>query len=375
MRSDVPVGLFLSSGIDSGALLAIMSQYASRPVHTFTIGFEDGEKSNETDEARVMANRFGADHSEMIIGPQDYERYYERYMGDLEEPVGNETAAAFYFVSLIASQKVKVALSGQGADEPWAGYNRYIGIKFSASYSQLPTFLTNCVVHGAVERFAKNAVLKRGAASLSEPDVLTRFVKVYSFFTESMKAKLFRPWVKEYISSDGREARHALKRLQADVNGLDPLTQMLYIDTRANLPDDLLMVADKTAMANSLEARVPFLDHRLVEFIETLPPTLKLRGFQGKYLHKKALTKWLPNEVVYRKKKGFANPIDKWLRVKMRRYVDNCLASDHSAVNRYFERSYIQELLRAHESNRQEYLRHIYLLISFELWHQRFLNN
>jgi asparagine synthase (glutamine-hydrolysing) len=296
-------------------------------------------------------------------------------MWDLEEPVGNETAAAFYFVSLIASQKVNVALSGQGADEPWAGYNRYIGIKFSASYSRLPTFLTDFVVRGAVEKLVKSSILKRGAASLSEPDVLTRFVKVYSFFTESMKANLFQPWVKEQISSDGREARQALRRLQADVDGLDPLTQMLYIDTRASLPDDLLMVADKTAMANSVEARVPFLDHRVVEFIETIRPTLKLRGLQGKYLHKKALTKWLPNEVVYRTKKGFANPIDKWLRAKMRRYVDYCLVSDNSAVNRYFERSYIQELLRAHEANRQEYLRHIYLLISFELWHQRFLNN
>ena len=375
MRSDVPVGLFLSSGVDSGALLAIMNQYSGRPVHTFTIGFEDGAKSNETDDARDIANRFGAEHSEMMVGAGDYEKYYERYMWDLEEPVGNETAAAFYFVSLIASRKVKVTLSGQGADEPWAGYNRYLGIKYSAGYSQLPTFFTRHLVRGTVERFSKSATLRRAVASLDEPDVLTRFVKVYSFYTETMKGRLFQPWVKEHISADGVEARQALQRLQSDVDGLDPLTQMLYIDTRANLPDDLLMVGDKMAMANSLEARVPFLDHRIVEFIETLPPSLKLRGVQGKYLHKKALTKWLPNEIVYRRKKGFANPIDKWLRAKMRRYVDECLASDDAAVNRYFDRGYIKELLAAHEANRQDYLRHIYLLISFELWHQTFLAN
>jgi asparagine synthase (glutamine-hydrolysing) len=189
-----------------------------------------------------------------------------------------------------------------------------------------------------------------------------------------MKAKLFQPWVKAQISSDGREARQALRRLQADVETLDPLTQMLYIDTRSNLPDDLLMVADKTAMANSLEARVPYLDHRLVEFVETLPPDKKLRWFTGKYLHKKALEKWLPKEVVYRKKKGFENPIDKWLRDRMRFYVTECLLNDRAAVNRYFERNYIKEIVAQHEAKNQNYLRHIYLLISFELWHQKFIS-
>jgi asparagine synthase (glutamine-hydrolysing) len=374
MRSDVPVGLFLSSGIDSGALLAIMNQYAGRPVHTFTIGFEDGERTNETDDAREMARRFGADHTEMIVGPKDYEDYYERYLCDLEEPVGNETAAAFYFVAKIASQKVKVALTGQGADEPWAGYHRYIGMKLSQIYSRLPVFLTNGVVRRLVERFATNERLKRGAESLYEPDVLSRMVKVYSFYSTEMKSKLFQPWLLEEISPNGNEARQSLRRLQQDVEELDPLTQMLYIDTRANLPDDLLMVADKTAMANSVEARVPFLDYRLVEFIETLPPSLKLHGFSGKYLHKKAVEKWLPKKMVYRKKKGFENPIDRWLRQQMSRYVSDSLLSERSAVNRYFDRDYIRQIVADHEAGRQNYLRHIYLLISFEMWHQTFLS-
>lgn len=373
MRSDVPVGLFLSSGIDSGALLAIMSKYAGKPVHTFTIGFEDGESSNENDDARRMAERFGADHSEMIVGPEDYAKYYDRYLWDLEEPVGNETAAAFHFVSLIASRKVKVALTGQGADEPWAGYHRHIGVKLSQLYSRLPSFLTEYVFSGMARLFGRNERLTRGALSLQERDVLTRFVKVYSFYSASMKEKLFQPWVRELIAPDGYEARQALRPLQADVEQLDPLTQMLYIDTRANLPDDLLMVADKTAMANSLEARVPFLDYRLVEFIETLPPDLKLRGFQGKYLHKKAVEKWLPKEMVYQKKKGFSNPIQEWLRARMRSYVGDCLLSERAAIRKYFDQDYIRELLTAHEANRQNYLRHIYLLISFELWHQTFI--
>jgi asparagine synthase (glutamine-hydrolysing) len=373
MRSDVPVGLFLSAGIDSNALLAMMSERSDRPIHTFTIGFEEGESSNETDDARRMAQRFGADHSEMIVGPRDYQDYYKRYLWDLEEPVGNESAAAFYFVSLIASRKVKVALSGQGADEPWAGYDRHIGIKLSQMYSQIPQVVTRRILGPMVERFGRDPRWRRGTVALDEPDVLTRLVKIYSFYTSDMKAKLFRPWLLEQVSPDGRDAREALSRLHADVDHLDPLTQMLYIDTRADLPDDLLMVGDKTSMANSLESRVPYLDYRLVEFVEKLPSNLKLRGFKAKYLHKKAVEKWLPRDVIDQKKKGFANPVYKWLRDSMQQYVSDCLLSDKSAVARYFDQSYIRRLVADHEAGRQDYMRHIYLLISFELWHQMFI--
>jgi asparagine synthase (glutamine-hydrolysing) len=373
MRSDVPVGLFLSSGVDSAALLALMGRHAGAPVRTFTIGFEDGEKSNETADARALAQRFGADHEEMIVSAADYKQYFDRHLWDLEEPLGNETAAAFYFVSRIASRKVKVALAGQGADEPWAGYHRYIGIKLSQLYSRLPAFVTDGAIRPIVERASANERLRRGVAALSEQDLLSRMVKIYSFFSADMKTRLFQPWVKEAISVDGAEAREALRRLQAQVSSLDPLSQMLYVDTRANLPDDLLMVGDKTAMANSIEARVPYLDYRIVEFIESLPPGLKLKGFTGKYLHKKALEKWVPPQVVYRKKKGFANPIDQWLRSSMKSFAKECLLSEGAAVGRYFDRAYIRELLAQHESGVRNHLRHIYLLISFELWHQRFI--
>jgi asparagine synthase (glutamine-hydrolysing) len=150
---------------------------------------------------------------------------------------------------------------------------------------------------------------------------------------------------------------------------------MLYIDTRANLPDDLLMVGDKTSMANSLEARVPFLDYRLIEFIESLPPDLKLHGLTGKYLHKKALAKWLPKNVVYRKKKGFANPVEDWFRTRMRPFVEDCLLASGSAAGRYFDQQYIRHLLEQDREGREQYRRHIYLLVSFEMWHRRFIGN
>lgn len=374
LRSDVPLGLFFSSGVDSGMLLAIMSMYTNKPVQTFTIGFDGGEKTNEVEDAKLLAKMFGAEHYFQMLGPDDYIKYYERYMWDLEEPVGNETAAAFYFVSKLTSQHVKVALTGQGADEPWAGYDRHKGAKISSLYSQLPGLVTDnlasliTLVPGRMER------LKRGVVSLSEPDMLTRLTKIYSFFSAEMKEQLYIGALKQAFKGDNYTTRHALGRLQYDVKHLDPLTQMLYIDTRANLPDDLLMVGDKTSMANSLESRVPFLDYRIVEFIESLPPALKLKGFNGKYLHKKAAEKWLPKNIVHRKKKGFANPIEDWFRIGMKTYVDDCLLSSDSAITRYFDQDYIRQIIKMDRSGKEQYRRHIYLLVSLELWHRTFIS-
>lgn len=350
-----------------------MSEYSSSPVQTFTIGFQGGKKTNEVDGARAFAAMFGAEHHFMIVSPDDYLKYYERYLWDLEEPVGNETAAAFYFVSKIARERVKVALTGQGADEPWAGYDRYLGVKISNVYNRLPHLITNSLafftnrIPGRFER------LKRAAVSLGERDLLMRFTKIYSFFNSDMKKELFKGVLKEKFKNDGYMAKEALRRLYKDVKFLDPLTQMLYIDTRASLPDDLLMVADKTSMANSLEVRVPFLDFRLIEFIESIPARLKLKGFTGKYLHKKAVEKWLPKNIVYGKKRGFANPVEEWLRSKMRSFVEEYLLNHNSASSIYFDQKYIRRMLDRDLNGKDQLRRHIYLLISFEMWHRKFV--
>ncbi|GFO55354.1 asparagine synthetase B [Geomonas sp. Red276] len=372
LRSDVPVGLFLSSGIDSGTILAVMARHIPSAIRTFTLGFEGGAQTNETDDARRMAERFGTCHEELIISPSDYRNYYRNYLWDLEEPVGNETAAAFYFVSYLTSQKVKVALTGQGADEPWAGYRRYLGVKLSTSYRRLPVAV-RALLKKVVLALPRSEWMKRGVVSLDEPEVMGRFTKVYSFFSREMREQLFRQWVKEQVRTESGEVHSPLGHLQQEVSDLDPLSQMLYIDTRANLPDDLLMVNDKTAMANSLETRVPFLDYRVVEFVESLPPGWKLHGLQGKYLHKKAVEKWLPKEMVYRKKKGFTNPINEWLRSGLNDYVNDCLLAPDSSIHRYFDPDYVRCLIKMHTERREEFIRHLYLLISFEMWHRTFM--
>lgn len=374
LRSDVPLGLFLSSGIDSGVLLAIMSRYSSGKVQAFTMGFEGGEKTNEVTDARGLADMFGADHHFAMVGPNDYLSYFKCYLKDLEEPVGHEAASAFYFLAKGTSKHVKVALTGQGADEPWAGYDRYIGVKLSTIYNRLPSMVTGPLAELVTRMPGRFERLKRGVVSLSEPDMLTRFTKVYSFFSSEMKENLFTEDLKEQ-SAVGYQSKEAIRRLQSDVQHLDPVTQMLYIDTRSSLPDDLLMVGDKTSMATSLEVRVPFLDYRLVEFIESLPPGLKLNGLTGKYLHKKALKKWLPPKVIYRKKKGFDNPLAEWFRTDMRPFVEEMLLSGDSSVGRYFDQGYIGLMLERDRKGLEELRRHIHLLVSFELWHREFIRN
>lgn len=373
LRSDVPLGLFLSSGVDSGALLALMSRASGRPVEAFTIDFENGERTNESTDAAAIARRHGANHSCLTVTAADYAHYFERYMQDLEEPVGHEAAPAFYFLSKLAGERVKVALTGQGADEPWAGYGRYVGVRLSTLYSRLPLALTQALATVAAHTPLPVERVKRGVIALGERDVLTRFVKIYSFFTAEMKSELYREALQAHLRQTAHAPADCIRRLQGEVAHLDPLSQMLYIDTRTNLPDDLLMVGDKTSMANSIEVRVPFLDRRLVEFIERLPAGLKLRGTTGKFLHKKALLKWLPRSDVYRPKKGFANPIGRWLRTSMRPLVDDCLLSSGSMIASHFDQGAVRRIVEADRQGKEQYTRQVYLLLSLELWHRAFM--
>jgi asparagine synthase (glutamine-hydrolysing) len=372
MRSDVPVGLFLSSGVDSAALLALMSHHSSAPIEAFTIEFEGGQETNEAADAKVIAMRHGARHHTLQLTSSDYAKYFDRYLNDLEEPVGHEAAPAFYFLAQLASEHVKVALSGQGADEPWAGYGRYIGVKLSSIYSRLPTSCTNAVASmlknfpGTPER------LRRGAIALGEPDTLTRFGKIYSFFSADMKAQLYRDGLKDLQEDASYLNVGPIRHLHDDVRHLDPLSQILYIDTRTNLPDDLLMVGDKTSMANSLEVRVPYLDYRMVEFVENLPSEMKLRGLTGKYLHKRALLKWLPHGDVYRVKKGFANPLGQWLRTSLAPWVDGLLLEPDTRIANYLDQQYIRKIVMQDRQGQQNFTRHVFLLLSLEMWHRSF---
>lgn len=368
LRSDVPVGLFLSSGIDSATLLALMSQNSPQPVQTFTLGFADNTSRSELSDASRLARLYGAEHHQRIITALDYRDYFERYMHDIEEPVAHEPAPAFYFLAELAANTRKVVLSGQGADEPWAGYDRHRGLSLSRWYSGLPVWLTRFFAQTVGRMPFAMERLKRGLSSLSEPDLTTRLAGIYSFFSTELKQDLYRGRLKALHEAGHIRSADLIHQWQTGITHLDPLTQMLYMDTRTSLPDDLLMVADKTSMAHSLEVRVPYLDYQLIEFIESMPVHFKLRFMTGKYLHKKAVSRWLPQEVVHRPKKGFSHPVDLWLRTALRPLIEEWVLSPESPLVPYFDRRVLVLMYQRYLAGREPYMRHFFLLLSLALW-------
>jgi asparagine synthase (glutamine-hydrolysing) len=366
--SDVPVGILLSSGIDSSAILKLMTRHGSGSIQAFTADFQDSEL-NEGDRARAYCRELGVEHHRVVVTPADYQNFFDRYMWHLEEPVGNESALANYFVSELAARHVKVVLTGQGADEPWAGYARYRGVALSGLYQRVPPWLRRGVVEPAVRMLPRSERLKRGAAALGRSDDLERFVAVYTIFDAAAKARLYNEAMRQHTNDGHANAR--LSKLFARGRGLDPVGRMLYVDTRMWLPDDLLLVGDKLAMAHSLEARVPYLDPWLIEFIESIPTSQKLRFGKGKILHKQALASLLPQRILARKKLGFANPVDSWLRTRSE-IVRATLLDPDSPAKEFFRREAIENLLAEHAAGRENHMRKIFLLFSIVTWRRTF---
>lgn len=372
MMSDVPIGALLSGGVDSGVVVAIMSGLTHRPVQTFTVGFEGADDVNELDEARKTAVAFGTVHHEVLLTSLDYQQLLQKVIWHLDEPIATTSALAMYSVCELARQHVTVALTGQGADEPFAGYPRYLGERYGALYRRLPEYLRERVLRPLVESWPRHERLKRAVRSLGTEDVTGRFAQVYLVFSEAMKSALWRP---EMAVLDGaHRAREVIDYWRRDVEDLHPLTQMTYVDTRLSLSDDLLTYGDKMSMAASIEARVPFLDVDYMHVVEALPPSLRIRGKTQKYIHKKAIAKWLPPEIIRRRKRGFDTPVDRWFRSELSGYVRNMLLAEDAACPIYFRREAISALLNDHLSGREDNRRQLFSLLVFELWHRQFIS-
>jgi asparagine synthase (glutamine-hydrolysing) len=366
MVSDVPVGLFLSGGIDSAAVLHAMR---STGVHCFTVAFAGGGADDEIPLARQTAALYGGIHHTVTIGPEDYSGYLDQYATQLEEPVLNDSAMATHFLARLARPIVKVVLSGQGADEPLAGYDRYKGELLSPYFRKLPL---HALAEPIVERLSVSEKLKRAARSLGEDDDIRRAIRIYAVLQEESKRRLLRPELP--IRGDIAEP---LFRLHADTPHLSPLARMLYTDTRLWLVDDLLLVADKLSMAHGLELRTPFLDHRLVELVESMPDDQKLRltrkGFVTKRVHRAAMARRLPALILSRKKRGFDNPLDLWLRGDLRPLVEDRLLQSGSPIHDLVERDGIQGLYMEHQSKRHDRRRQLFLLLTLDAWMRAFL--
>jgi asparagine synthase (glutamine-hydrolysing) len=370
--SDVPVGLMLSGGIDSGAVLAVMAKYSKQPVKTFTVGFKEQTEANELDEARETAEIFGAEHHDVLVDAIDHREFLSKVVWHLEEPISTTSVLPFYYVSELAGSHVKVVLTGQGADEPFAGYNRYRGEKLGGYLRKFPTVLQQGLSEAASRIPHRSEHFKRAARSLTVADPLERFVEMYAVFPAAARTAMYRPEVIAALA--GHDPAMAIAPLQKSVAHLDPLAQMLYIDTRVWLPDDLLLYGDKLSMAHSLEARVPFLDVDFIEFVETIPPDLKLHGMTGKYIHKKAAAKWLPKQIIHRKKKGFATPMDRWLQTDLVGYVRETLLASDASTRDYFQPEAVSNMIDEHASGKVSHQRQIFALLMLELWHRIFID-
>ena len=367
--SDVPVGALLSGGIDSAAVVALMREHAAGPVRTFTVGFAGEFARDELAAARRSAALLGSEHHEVVVdAPRDLEAFAP-IAWHLDEPIATPSVYPMWALSRLAGSQVKVVLTGQGADEPWGGYRRYRGERLGRWYRRLPAALRRGVVAPLIEALPRAEAAKRAVAALGAADPAERFTGVYAAFSPAMKAALHRSPPAAGTDVD------ALRYWQAPVAHLDPLAQQLWVETRFSLADNLLMYGDKMSMAFGLEARVPWLDLPLMAFVERLPAALRLRGWAGhKYLYRRAIRRWLPDEILARRKLGFDTPMDQWFRGPLAAPLREALTAPGSACARHFHAPAIERLIAGHVGGRADHTRPLFSLLMFEYWHRRFVD-
>jgi asparagine synthase (glutamine-hydrolysing) len=372
MMSDRPIGAMLSGGIDSAAVVAMMAE-ASPKVKTFTVGFEGGGDADETSLARQTAQLFDTDHYDRIVPLADFRAELAAVIELLEEPVGTSSALGFREVSRLAQPLVPVLLSGQGADELLGGYWRYVGEWIAARTLGVVDRLSMQRPLGAAARRVKRPRFERGLRALQYPDTLTRFLNIYAVFSDAQKRVLYGPGLQSRLMANGSGPAGDVERYRSRAAHRDSLSQMMFVDTRLWLPDDLLLVGDKMSMAESVEMRVPFLDRALVEFVESLPASYKVRRGTRKVVEKEALTGLLPASIVHRKERGFVTPVDRWLREGLYDEARELLLDPAGVCGSLMNRDFVMRMLESHRAGRMDHTRQIFLLFSLELWSRRFV--
>ncbi|HEY2387857.1 MAG TPA: asparagine synthase (glutamine-hydrolyzing), partial [Candidatus Binatia bacterium] len=370
LLSDVPVGVFLSGGVDSSGLVALMSEIAGRRIQTFSIGFEE-KTFNELALARQVAERYGTEHHELVVRP-DAVGVLPKMVRHFGEPFADSSAVPVYYVSELAHRSVKVVLSGEGGDEVFAGYETYLAGKYSALYRRLPGVIGRTLVPALVDRMPVSH------ARVSLDYKAKRFVRGAYLPLEDghfwWKVVLSDAVQSELCAGPARNGHRDtadLFRAAAARAGTDDwLARLQAIDAHVYLPDNILTKADRMSMAHSLEARVPYLDRALVELAARLPSDLKLRRFTKKYVLKQALRGHVPAEILRAKKRGFNVPVPSWLRGELREMMQDVLAP--AALRRVglFEPDYVRRLIDEHVAMRVDHSRPLWTLLVFMTWHQ-----
>jgi asparagine synthase (glutamine-hydrolysing) len=371
--SDVPIGFLLSGGLDSTAMLSFAAKKMDMPLSTFTIGFSSEGIVDERPFARLAAQRYGSKHYEISISPQQFLAFLPKYVWHMEEPVCQPPALALYYVSKLASQYVKVLISGEGGDEAFAGYENYRNTfwfeKIKAALGALQQPIGD-IMSLCGELLQSRVLSKYGPRMRAQFDqyYLSRTSSPYEFFTQH-SSMLYTDAMMQVV--DRAQSVRVTSQLLKRAWNYSLLNKMLYVDTKTWLPDELLVKADKMTMANSVELRVPLLDHKVLEFAATLPRKLKIRGWTMKYLVRKALGGHLPREIVTRRKAGFPVPYDLWLRRDCKQWVADILLDPKTISRGYFRKNAIEDVI-VRNRNEAKYAKEIFSLVVLELWHRAF---
>lgn len=374
LMADVPLGMFLSGGIDSSAIAAMMSQMVDEPIKTFSVGFAERE-ANELGCAWLVANKFRADHHEITITPEQFFEALPKLVWHEDEPIGFIASVPLYFVSRLAQQHVKVVLTGEGSDETLAGYGRYAKalklLEYGERYeSMTPTFLRDAVRGGvATLPRAMNRKLNRTFLT-RESDIENLFLDNFAVFSGSMQSELFLRETRERIEIPNPYARQNdwLDKCDAE----DVLDKLLYADTKTYL-HELLMKQDQMSMAASVESRVPFLDHKLVELTARMPREMKLRGDTTKWILREAMKGILPAEILDRPKMGFPVPVGKWFRGEFKHLVDEFILGERATQRGIFDADFVRKLVAEHNAG-EKHDERIWSLVNFEIWQRQFID-
>ena len=363
--SDVPVGILLSGGLDSGLLLALMNEHGG-PWPAYTVGYGSSYADDELADAAETARILGARHETVHLDQSEFERSLPRIVASLEEPIAASSIVPMYFVSQRARQDVKVALIGQGPDELFGGYKRDVGVRYGEYWRKLPHWARSLITP-AVARLPRNEALKRGVASLGVEDRLRRYQQVFSLATAEVVDGLFREGL--LPSGAGDAVLDCWQALAPQMGHTDELGGLQLIELRSSLPDELLMYGDKLSMAHALEARVPYLDRAVVEYVQRLGSDLKVRAGNGKWLHRTVCRQFLPRTILERKKRGFAvNVVDEWFHSSLARDLASRLRDPQSLVFNFLRRDRVDALLAEHQARRQDNHKMLFSLALFEEW-------
>lgn len=380
MLADVPLGAFLSGGVDSSSIVALMSGLSDLKPTTYTFGFrrEDLRYDILEDDmkyARVVGERFATDYHEAYLEPQVME-LLPKLVYHMDEPVADPAIITSYLICRSARERLTVLLSGMGGDEVFAGYPRHAAVKIAEAYNLIPSFLSRPVVDalpgarpGRLTALFRNTKKLAKSAALPERE---RYLGFGTYFTEAEKRELYSGELAGAAREFDAYAEH--QRYFDRVADQDFVNQMLYVDMKTFLPCLNLTYTDKTSMASSTEVRVPLLDHELVELAARIPAGLKLKGLTGKYILKRAAEAWLPREIVHRKKAGFSAPVRAWLVRDLRDVVEDLLSESNIRSRGYFEYSHVRRLIDDNLSGREDNSLKVFQLLTLELWHRAFID-